>query len=450
MPVRLYPDDREPEPVQLTLSEFVREASRYYTAIANNNRDDELKFLKFVLAGRRGLDLNHQRSITINAIQGQPDIQNVTATRDYDSLIGTTQSLPYLVSLTVWPVPSFRDTLKSNNHITALAYNNQNNNPIHVPMHTIPNLPLGKVANCSSVCIFFPRMYGAFDSKKISQPDLELIYNRALRPIIRRIMPNQATHWPPTYDAAMRISRDHAGRLHLGSLNIPAHLLSDFATSCLESIQALRPYFRDAYFGHELRGWKAATVHNLDPDAPDAPDAQNQQGPQHPQPAYERVNALHDLTRVLDMNAINQDQWLVDIGVEFGIPGKVVTWRSSGHHALVRYLLPDVQNPAAILGRSKKYYVDNQMHLKDLAGFRWTPGSHSDILHYVQAYTTEKAISYQLHQGIFRLRKPSELLADQVTMAMKTPSLKKAVLVLKSEYPWVKSSRSSQAFLALF
>ncbi|KAH0826436.1 hypothetical protein J3R83DRAFT_5418 [Lanmaoa asiatica] len=114
------------------------------------------------------------------------------------------------------------------------------------------------------------------------------------------------------------------------------------------------------------------------------------------------------------MNAINQDQWLVDIGVEFSIPGKVVTWHSSGHHALVRYLLPDVQNPATILGQSKKYYVDNQMHLKDLTGFRWTPGSHSDILHYVQAYTTEKAVSYELHQGIFKLCKPSELLADRV------------------------------------
>ncbi|KAG9308264.1 hypothetical protein JVU11DRAFT_12151 [Chiua virens] len=415
MPMRLYPDDREPEPVQLTLSEFVREASGYYNAIGNHNRDDELEFLKFVLAGRRGLQLNDQRSITVNAIQGQPDIDRVTATHDYDSLIGTTQTLPYLVALTVWPVPSFRDTLKSNNHVTSIAYN-QANVAVRVPMHSIPNLALGKVANRSVIRVFFPRMYRAFDSNKISRPDIELIYGRCLRPIIRRLIPNQATHWPPTYNAAVETSRDRAGRFHIGSLDIPAHLLPEFSAAYLESIQTLRPYFQDAYFGHELRGWKGATVHNLDPDADeDQPDEdQPDEAEGDFNAIHERVNALNDLTRVLDMDAINQDQWLIDIGIEFGVPDQVVTWRSLGHESLVHYLIPELEHPARALGRSKKYYIDNQMHLKDLAGFRWTPGSHSDTIHYVQAYTTEKAISYQLHQGIFSLRKPSELLTHRV------------------------------------
>lgn len=123
--MRIYPDDREAAPVQLTLSEFVEEAVPYYTALGEGNREDELKFLKFVLAGRRGLELHNQRSITLNPIQGLRNIEHITTSRDFDSLIGTTKTLPYSVPLTVWPIPSFRDTLKSNNHVTSVAFDNQ-------------------------------------------------------------------------------------------------------------------------------------------------------------------------------------------------------------------------------------------------------------------------------------------------------------------------------------
>lgn len=272
-------------------------------------------------------------------------------------------------------------------------------------MHSIPNLALGKVANRSAIRVFFPRMYRTFDTRKIPSDDLADIYDLCLLPIIMRMLPNLATHWPPTYRVALEQSRDRGGQLHLGSLDIPAHVLEDFARAYLESVQNLRPYFRDAYYGHELRGWKGVTAHNMGPDGGDQNDANNAA-------THERVHALQDLLNVLDMDSVNEEQWLVDIGVEFGTPGHVVTWRTSGHDTLIQYLMPDLGHARAAMARSKRFYVDNQMHLKDIAGFRWTPGSHSDIIHYVQAYTTEKAISYQLHQGIFALRKPVELLNE--------------------------------------
>lgn len=272
-------------------------------------------------------------------------------------------------------------------------------------MHKIPNMSFGKVANRSCIRVFFPRMYHLFNSNKIPAADIELIYNRCLLPIIRQLMPTHASHWPPSYEIALKTSRDRAGRLHLGSLDIPAHILPQFATLYLETIETIRPYFRDAYFGHELRGWKGATAHNFatDDDQPD--DEANF--------VYERVSGLYDLTRVLNMQAIQEDQWLVDVGLEFGRPGKVVTWSSTGHLALVQHLLPDVPNLERKFNRSKNYHVDHQMHLKDVAGFRWTPGQNIETISYVQAYTTEKCVSYQLHEGIFRPRKASELLSKQ-------------------------------------
>lgn len=280
-------------------------------------------------------------------------------------------------------------------------------------MHSIPNVAFGKVANRSSVRVFFPRMYQRAESKKIPTRDLESIYDQCLRPLILRLMPNQATHWPRDYTSAVETSRDRGGRLHFSSLDIPSHLLDEFSHLYLERIQTLRPYFRDAYFGHELRGWKAATVHNLEGDG-----EEDRQDGQH-NPIYERVNALEDLTRVLDMQSINQEQWLVDVGLEFGIPGKVVTWQTRGHQALIRFLLPELDNVMEVLADKRHFFVDNQMHLKDVAGFRWTPHGRSDTIHYIQAYTTEKAVSYQLHQGIFSQRKPLELLTDRVCQKLK-------------------------------
>ena len=274
-------------------------------------------------------------------------------------------------------------------------------------MHKIPNLPLGKVANRSVIRIFFPRMYHLFDSNKIPSSDIELIYNRCLLPVIRQLMPNQATHWPVNYNVALETSRDIVGRLHLGTVDVPAHLLADFARLYLDMLAPLRPYFRDAYFAHELRGWKAATVHNIVRQNP-----QQQNGGPEDDLQYERIHALNDLTRVLHMPSIQLDQWLIDVGIKFGIPGKIVTWRSVGHSALVQYLFPNLDNVQRALDRSKTFYVDNQMHLKDIAGFRWTPKNNTDMISYAQAYTTEKSVSYQLHQGIFRIRKPSELLAQ--------------------------------------
>lgn len=74
MPMRLYPDDCEENPVQLTLQDFINEGLEYYEAVAQGDQNDKLKFLKFMLAGRRGLDLNNQHSIMLNVPQGIPDI----------------------------------------------------------------------------------------------------------------------------------------------------------------------------------------------------------------------------------------------------------------------------------------------------------------------------------------------------------------------------------------
>ncbi|KAI9566703.1 hypothetical protein HD554DRAFT_2040076 [Boletus coccyginus] len=162
-------------------------------------------------------------------------------------------------------------------------------------MYSIPNVALGKVANQFAIHVFFPQMCQRAESKKILTRDLESIYDQYLHPLIL------STHWSRDYKSAVEISWDHGGHLHFSSFNIPSHLLDEFFHLYLEWIQTLCPYFQDAYFGHELHGWKAATIHNLEDNG-----EENRQDGQHG-PIYKHVNALEDLTRVLVMESINQE-----------------------------------------------------------------------------------------------------------------------------------------------
>ncbi|KIJ57725.1 hypothetical protein HYDPIDRAFT_103939, partial [Hydnomerulius pinastri MD-312] len=263
---------------------------------------------------------------------------------------------------------------------------------IRVSMSTVPNMAFGKVANRHAVRLFFPRMYRAGQPPLIPSATLEMIYNKCLHPVIMDIMPNQATHWPVNYAAAMTLYRNNAGHLQLGSLDVPSMLLHDLCNNLLTNLHNTHPTLRDAYFGHELRGWKGATAH----------DGFNED---------DRQEGLEAMTSVLDLNAINPHAWHLDVAIEYGIPSRVVTWRAQGHRALLQYLLPDTD--ITKLMKSKNFFEDNVMHMNDVAGFHCETKSfgRDAKISYIQAYTTEKSVSYQLHNGIYATRKPQDLLS---------------------------------------
>ncbi|KAG8221814.1 hypothetical protein J3R82DRAFT_2152, partial [Butyriboletus roseoflavus] len=198
-------------------------------------------------------------------------------------------------------------------------------------------------------------------------------------------MSNMATHWPASYASALTLYRDTKGRIHPGSLDIPTHILPIFGRDYLDRLTDLRPYFRDAYFVHELRGWKGATIHN----------------PFH---EPDKVAALDDLLRCLNINAINQDEWQLDVAMELGVLGHVVAWRTSNHRRLLHHCLPSLsEEEISNLMDRQAFILDPTMHLKDISGFRCSPGAKGrhDHVTYIQAYTTEKTMAYQQHQGLF-------------------------------------------------
>ena len=109
-----YPD-KALNALQLSLTEFVAVAR----ALFPDPNQDPSAFVRFMLAGR--LETPHgPLRVSINAKQDAlpPSIGDYQLFRDIDSVIGVTQDLPFRRSLAIFPLPSFRDTLTQDNHVT--------------------------------------------------------------------------------------------------------------------------------------------------------------------------------------------------------------------------------------------------------------------------------------------------------------------------------------------
>src|ERR1700761_1900159 len=74
-----------------------------------------LDYINAALCGRVVLDKPHH--IVLNARQDLESPDDPTFTQDFDSAIGITRNLPFTAALNVYPVPSFKDTLKKRNHV---------------------------------------------------------------------------------------------------------------------------------------------------------------------------------------------------------------------------------------------------------------------------------------------------------------------------------------------
>ena len=121
-----YPDDRDTFPFQYSLAAWVNLAIDLYSK-GRSDVSARLQFVRFMLAGRQSVDEDglETRTATLNPCQGLNPLRSdrLQVSRDFDSLIGSTLDFPYTVSVAVFPVPAFRETLTQANHVKALAYN---------------------------------------------------------------------------------------------------------------------------------------------------------------------------------------------------------------------------------------------------------------------------------------------------------------------------------------
>lgn len=403
------PDEELPQK-QVTLQEFLQIADGLLY-----NQQDVFQFVRFMLAGRYTGDGAMARAF-VNVKQGLhtglPD-NEVTVTRDYDSIIGISQDLPYMSALAVFPLAPFKETLKKNNHMKSLAFDSRVSKSIHagqpialtfssqgdrkqVPCHKVPNFALGKVITRHVVRVCLPHMYLENAVVPIRSDLMARIYNEALKPTVDEVTPNTKGRWPMSYDSAMMGARDkRTGQLRFGSIDIDAPRLPRFARKFLAKLRNIAGC-EDAYFLHEIRGIKGAGEH--DPTDREA-----------------RWDCLNHVLENVDRGVLKQDEWMVDVALEYSKRGHVMQWLIQGHLALLRALLPSVPTDVQLQRIMDRpgFSLDRAAQLGDLAGFRLvvpSSAARADNIVYVNVYPTDKSQTYALHPTCFRNHSAEELI----------------------------------------
>lgn len=404
-----YPDDLLPA-TQVGLSEFNSLAQDMLDA---GHTDD---YVKLILGGRVW-DEDKETRVFMNALQGcEPArLSNCTLTGDFDSLIGFSPRLPIAVPLSVFPVPNFKFTLKKPIHIeiplkingvslillvclffTLILYMQVVKK---VAAHKIANICFATFGTRSQVRAFFPRVSSEDGPPKLSQEDLGCIYDDGILPAIEAVLPEQRAHWPPSYQAAMALSRDSNGHHHFGSIDIPPSSIAPFADALRHNLRG-NQHLGVPFFQIELRGTKGMYSFPLT----DLEEREN---------TFNRM--LDELTLTSERDHL--DRWYVDVGMEVVCTDHVVQWVSNSHEGLLKHALPSASEAeVAALHAGSYFSLDSSGHLSDLAGFRCPPHSRgrSDQVVYINLYTTDKAVTYQLHRGAFSTHQPTSLYPGQM------------------------------------
>ena len=257
--------------------------------------------------------------------------------------------------------------------------------------------------------IFFPRLYSP-NARKYARPvpqdDLRILYDKCIRPALQEFVPEQLSHWPVNYDMAMLQYRDLGGQLHIGSIQLPASLMTDFCHH-LRLRLAEHRHFEDSFFCHEWRGLKGSTVH--DPVDPQACD-----------------QALDHITHALKIEMLNMSNWWIDTAVEVSSPGHVLQWLTNKHLDVLSYMLRSpADHTISNIPQSSRWHEDISAHLYALGGFRTTLPKRlvqTTSVRYVNVYTTDKSPTYQLHKGVFRRHRASEIHPDKIAQLMRDVS----------------------------
>lgn len=243
--------------------------------------------------------------------------------------------------------------------------------------------------------MLFPKLRDTTGSVKLSQEDLADIYNKGILPAVVKVMPEGRSHWPPSYRAAMDLYRGPS-RLHHGSVDLPEHCLNDFAEALRTNLED-HPHLGEFWFMFELRGTKGMFSFPLN-------------DPAARQDAFNRFVEPFDLECEKEYGNIHN--WYCDVGVEISRPGHVVQWLAAAHRRLLAHALP-TQTARLVekVHTGSQFSLDLSGHLTDLAGFRASPGSrgHRDHVYHINVYTTDKAVTYQLHEGAFTPHRPIAL-----------------------------------------
>ncbi|KAG6871947.1 hypothetical protein C0995_014638, partial [Termitomyces sp. Mi166 len=381
--------------VNHSLRQFVERGTNLW----ENNPGNPEPFVQFTLTGEFPTDDGCCQAF-VDPIQNiVTPHHELSISRDYDSVLGLSPIIMVEDNISVFTVPHPTFALKSGVHVThPVIFDDIERD---VDLHKIPNFEWGKFGPRHHLHVFFPGLWTPERSKsrqpyQTNERERAIWYDLGLRPAILELLgENLAQEWPASYETEEIRARRVRGGHSWSTKIIPEDIVPRLADKIRSHLTLYNngldteehEWASNFLILHTIRGTKGMTWHQPDPRSADE--------------AFQRFLRSSRLTR--DVFTIGE--WYIDVAIEISSDeGACLQWLTSTHNLVVQQaLLIDDYNAARItdLG-SSKYSRDMVSHLTAISGFRIAPGPAAEgffRVKYLQAYTTDKAIVYNVDSG---------------------------------------------------
>jgi hypothetical protein len=249
----------------------------------------------------------------------------------------------------------------------------------------VPNTVLAKTHERHHIRVFFPGLTSKErKSSALTASESEIVYSRGILPAIDQVANSIAHHFPPSYSSETFRATLRTGAQIQSTFPISGHDIRPFSQAFREQMSNVT-WGKDLVFCTELRGIKNSTEH--DPTQNDA------------------NHELEHLFRSFNQGGTNvEGDWYVDVALELLHKDMAVVWRADCYRPIMTELLRFNQcETNQTISKKRLFEIDINQHLTQVAGFRAIckkpTGPHEVV--YVQAYTTDKALTYQPENGNF-------------------------------------------------
>ncbi|PPQ97407.1 hypothetical protein CVT26_006809 [Gymnopilus dilepis] len=346
---------------------------------------DAERFSDFVRFSLTGICDGFQATIEAhqNSMRGE-NIPLLRVTRDYDSILGISEHILSKKNVTINILPNFSESLSKNVHINYTFRNDKGR--FTAPIHTIPNICIGKFGVRTSIRILFIGLYSKDrQSHYLSKEECNEFYEKGLLPTLIHFLGNRAGDLPATLELERFRAQNRSGHLAFGTRMLPDYAVDDFGNFLREALGSRGvEWAENLVFLHEIRGVKNATFHTPNEIAADT-----------------ALSEFLEEYGISDYDVLSNANWYIDVGIEVASEDRsCLAWRTDAHNLIVRELgrLSPSRADSITKPGSSQYYRDLTSHMTEVSGFRMSPGSRSrgefDI-QYMQAYTTDKALTYR-------------------------------------------------------
>jgi hypothetical protein len=212
-----------------------------------------------------------------------------------------------------------------------------------------------------------------------------------IRQAISRWLEHEQGHLPPTYAAELHRTTNATGTRSFTTYTIHRQHLPDVCDDIMTALHDL-PWGEGAFFLHEIRGMRGATVHN----------------PRDEDLRQESLDLFTDVFVEGTFDDANQQDladglaalplWYIDVAMEYRLQEHVLHLRKDYHRHLIRHFLEctEQQLDRLMAPNSTRYQSDAVAQLEEFAGFRCNPrtlGHEMGIVHF-NVYTTDKSLTY--------------------------------------------------------